>query len=43
MAGSRGGVDAPASERRAAARKLVRIYRQTFDEEPPESPWLAGE
>lgn len=36
LAGARGGVKAPAEEKRKAARKLVRMYRM-MDEEPPES------
>jgi hypothetical protein len=36
LAGARGGVQAPAAEKKKAARKLVRLYRE-MDEEPPES------
>lgn len=36
LAGARGGVDAPPEEKRRAARKLIRLYRE-MDEEPPES------
>lgn len=36
LAGARGGVQAPAEEKRKAARKLIRFYRE-MDEEPPES------
>ncbi|RLG78464.1 MAG: hypothetical protein DRO14_00575 [Thermoprotei archaeon] len=36
LAGARGGVDAPAAEKRKAARKLIRLYRE-LDEEPPEA------
>ncbi len=36
LAGGRGGLDAPAGERRKAARKLVRLYGE-LEEEPPES------
>jgi hypothetical protein len=36
LAGARGGVDAPAAEKRKAARKLVRLYREA-DREPPET------
>lgn len=37
LAGGRGGVDAPADEIRSAAQRLVNIYRNDLDEEPPES------
>ena len=36
LAGGRGGIDAPAQAKRAAAGKLLRLYRE-LDEEPPES------
>lgn len=36
LAGGRGGVDAPADEKRKAARKLIRLYRE-LEEDPPES------
>lgn len=36
LAGARGGVDAPVEEKRKAARKLIRLYRE-LDEEPPDS------
>lgn len=36
LAGGRGGVNAPAAAKRAAARRLIRLYGQ-LDEEPPES------
>jgi hypothetical protein len=36
LAGARGGVDAPADEKRRAARALIRLYRE-LEEEPPES------
>lgn len=36
LAGSRGGVDAPADAKRAAARKLVNLYAQV-SKDPPES------
>jgi hypothetical protein len=36
LAGARGGVQAPPEEKRKAARKLIRLYRE-MDEEPPES------
>ena len=36
LAGARGGVDAPSEEKRAAARRLIRLYGE-MDEEPPES------
>jgi len=36
LAGARGGVDAPPEEKRAAARKLIRLYGE-LNEEPPES------
>lgn len=34
LAGARGGLDAPAEAKRAAARKLVRLYREA-EREPP--------
>jgi hypothetical protein len=37
LAGGRGGVSASPAEKRAAARKLMAIYRRDLDEEPPES------
>jgi len=37
LAGARGGVKAPAAEKRKAARALVRLYRRELKEEPPES------
>lgn len=36
LAGARGGTDAPLSEKRKAARKLISLYR-ILEEEPPES------
>lgn len=36
LAGGRGGVDAPGSEKAAAARKLLARYRE-LEEDPPES------
>jgi len=36
LAGARGGVQAPPEEKRKAARKLMRLYRE-MEEEPPES------
>ncbi len=36
LAGARGGVDVPLSEKRKAARKLLALY-QELKEEPPES------
>jgi len=36
LAGGRGGVDVPADQRKAAARKLVRLYGE-IDEDPPDS------
>lgn len=36
LGGARGGVSAPAEEKRKAARKLLRLY-QELEEEPPES------
>jgi hypothetical protein len=35
LLGARGGVDAPMEEKRRAARRLVRLYREA-DMEPPE-------
>lgn len=37
LAGARGGVDAPMEEKRKAAKKLVSLYRNVLNEEPPES------
>jgi len=37
LAGARGGVDAPPEAKRAAARRLVAIYRRDLREDPPES------
>lgn len=37
LGGGRGGVDAPAEAKRAAARKLVGIYRADLQEDPPDS------
>lgn len=37
LGGGRGGVDAPMAKKQAAARALVRIYRQELQEDPPES------
>ncbi len=37
LAGARGGVQASEEQKRAAARKLLAIYRDDLDEEPPES------
>lgn len=36
LAGARGGVDAPAPAKRAAARALLRLYRE-LEEDPPEA------
>lgn len=36
LAGARGGVDAPVEEKRKAARKLIRLYREA-NMTPPES------
>jgi len=36
LAGARGGVDAPMDKKKAAAKRLVGIYRTDLDEEPPE-------
>ncbi len=36
LAGGRRGVDAPANEKRKAARKLVDLYRE-LDEDPPDA------
>ncbi|SMB97792.1 hypothetical protein SAMN00808754_1950 [Thermanaeromonas toyohensis ToBE] len=43
LAGARGGVDAPAEEKRRAARKLVRLYRMAKMEPPESLKQLAGE
>lgn len=37
LAGARGGVQAPPEKKRAAARRLVTIYRNELKEDPPES------
>ena len=37
LGGARGGVDAPMAQKKAAARALVRLYRQDLQEDPPES------
>lgn len=37
LAGARGGVKAPTEDKRKAAKKLVSLYRNVLDEEPPES------
>jgi hypothetical protein len=37
LAGGRGGVNASPEAKRAAARRLVAIYRNDLKEEPPES------
>jgi HK97 family phage prohead protease len=37
LGGGRGGVDAPTDAKRTAARKLVGIYRNDLEEDPPES------
>ncbi len=37
LAGARGGVKAPMEDKRKAAKKLVSLYRNVLDEEPPES------
>ncbi len=43
LAGARGGVQAPSEEKRKAAKKLMRLYRE-LKEEPPESlKRLSGE
>jgi hypothetical protein len=36
LAGGRGGVQAPPDRKRAAARRLISLYRQ-LDEDPPET------
>jgi hypothetical protein len=37
LAGGRGGVQAPPEAKRAAARRLLAIYRNDLKEDPPES------
>lgn len=37
LAGGRGGVDAPAEAKAAAASKIVAMYRRDLKEEPPDS------
>jgi hypothetical protein len=37
LAGGRGGVSASAEQKAMAARKLVRMYRNDLNEDPPES------
>lgn len=43
LAGARGGVDAPTDEKKAAARKLIRLYREMGEEPPASIKRLAGE
>lgn len=43
LAGGRGGVDAPTDEKKAAARKLLALYRQIGDDAPDSLLELAGE
>ena len=42
LAGARGGLNAPAEEKRKAARRLVRLYRQAKKEPPPALLRVAG-
>ena len=42
LAGARGGLDAPAEKKAAAARKLVRLYREADKEVPPALARAAG-
>lgn len=42
LAGARGGVDAPLEEKRAAARKLLRLYAELKEEAPESIKKLAG-
>lgn len=42
LAGARGGVDAPAEKKRAAARRLVGLYREADREPPPALLRVAG-
>lgn len=42
LAGARGGVNAPPAAKRAAARKLVSLYRQIGDKPPASLTALAG-
>ncbi|MDA8186650.1 MAG: hypothetical protein M0T85_00720 [Dehalococcoidales bacterium] len=42
LAGARGGVDAPLSEKRTAARKLLALYRELEEEPPASIKKLAG-
>jgi hypothetical protein len=37
LAGGRGGVQIPQSEKVAAAKKVVSLYRSSLNEDPPES------
>jgi hypothetical protein len=41
LAGARGGVDAPASAKRAAARRLLRLYDELGEQAPPSIRALA--
>uniref|UniRef100_A0A7J3SM33 Uncharacterized protein n=1 Tax=Fervidicoccus fontis TaxID=683846 RepID=A0A7J3SM33_9CREN len=42
LAGARGGVSAPLEEKRAAARKLLRLYAELKEEAPESIKKLAG-
>lgn len=42
LAGARGGVSAPAAAKRAAARRLVSLYREIGETPPPSLTRLAG-
>lgn len=42
LAGGRGGLDAPGDEKRKAARKLVRLYREAGKEPPAALRRVAG-
>jgi hypothetical protein len=42
LAGARGGVDAPLTEKRKAARKLLALYRKLEEEPPASIQKLAG-
>ena len=42
LAGGRGGVNAPSEKKKAAARKLIRLYRQAKREPPASLRRVAG-
>lgn len=42
LAGGRGGLDAPPEQKRSAARKLIRLYREAGEVPPPSLRRVAG-